>query len=967
VVSASDTYGVNITDEYGCTSYCEVEVTVYDAPTCSIDADPGTEVCAGNNVTLSEDGGDATSWNWTTGETTQSIVVSASDTYGVNITDEYGCTSYCEVEITVEVCENCEAIAGNFSICAGTTVNEALFAPYVGCDGPECCNITSLNYSEVSANIDNPGIYSYNVTCGCEEVYDPDTATGYVTIYANPEVDITPDGGVLDCATTFIILTADTSESPCSVNSYRWYKGGSLLSETSDTLTVTEPGTYKVEVECENNCEASDSVVVTQDIDVPTVNVPNVVVCEGETATLTATVSGCTAKSYQWYKGTSSSGTLIPGATSKTYSIPNASAADAVAYTCLVECEGGCKGEDYGKLTVNHSPTANFNGSPRSGCAPLTVVFTDQSTGDPTNWNWTFTGGSPSSANTPGPHAVTYNSSGTYTVSLTVSNDCGPGTETKPVYITVEDCGPTISVQQIPEGPYYCAGEDVLIRAHVTDNVGVTSVNLTYDGMIVAMNLVSGTAQDGYWEATIPGQPAGTTFTIVVTATDGENTVSSAPHDKIWIDCAGPWLNIIKTDSPGTVNPGGTLTYNIIVTNTGNVTATGVRVVDDYDENVLNITDTDNGFDNGDTITWNGWLTIPSGGSLSYAINATVSPTATRGSTFYNTANVTCAEGSSAFDDEYTNVAGGGGGGVVGGGSCPTFKKLTVDWEGTITEKRLYRNDRLTQDLLGPSPDGSHNLLLERSTLAPLVGGRTHYLIVIRELDDIPPTSGNTTVIMAFNVTPEGAVFDRDIFLTLGFDQLPENALNATMAYYDAVNGVWVPLMSEAGGPNGVAELTLSAAVNHFSIFGVLVELEPTPILPAHFEASGLNIVPSVEKIWEPVTFVTKTGESVTITANVVNDGGQEGTYTVELKLNGETVDTKTVTLGVGQSQEVSFTVSGLDYGQYEVEVAGLNDDFTTSRTITWWLIIVLIVALGVIIWGVAWGRRKRRSATVEG
>jgi len=123
-----------------------------------------------------------------------------------------------------------------------------------------------------------------------------------------------------------------------------------------------------------------------------------------------------------------------------------------------------------------------------------------------------------------------------------------------------------------------------------------------------------------------------------------------------------------------------------------------------------------------------------------------------------------------------------------------------------------------------------------------------------------------------------------------------------------------------------------------------------------------LNIEPSVERIWEPVTFVTKTGESVTITANVANDGGQGGTYTVELKLNGETVDTKTVTVGAGRSKQVSFTVSGLDYGQYEVEITGLSGEFTASRTITWWLIILMIVGIGLIIWGVVWGRSRRRA-----
>jgi len=253
-------------------------------------------------------------------------------------------------------------------------------------------------------------------------------------------------------------------------------------------------------------------------------------------------------------------------------------------------------------------------------------------------------------------------------------------------------------------------------------------------------------------------------------------------------------------------------------------------------------------------------------------------------------------------------------------------------------------------------------LFLEQGTHAPVVYKTTHYLIVVRELKEIPATPENIEAIVVFNITPAEATFNKDIFLTLGVAELPANALNVTMAYYDDINGVWVLMESEAGGPSGVAELTLSAPINHFSIYGVLAELESTPILPSHFVASGLNILPSVEKN----IFVTKTGESATITANVANDGGQEGTYNVVLKLNGETVDTKMVTVGALQSKQVSFTVSGLDYGQYEVEVAGLSGEFTASRTITWWLIIVIIAAIGLIIWGVVWGRRRRKAAQQE-
>ena len=87
-------------------------------------------------------------------------------------------------------------------------------------------------------------------------------------------------------------------------------------------------------------------------------------------------------------------------------------------------------------ITVSDVPLADFYGSPDSGSAPLTVNFYDQSSGNPSNWSWDFGEGGTSNEQNPG---YTYTSPGIYTVSLTVSNDCGTDIETKLDYITVTE------------------------------------------------------------------------------------------------------------------------------------------------------------------------------------------------------------------------------------------------------------------------------------------------------------------------------------------------------------------------------------------------------------------------------------------------------------------------------------------------------------------------------------------------
>lgn len=65
---------------------------------------------------------------------------------------------------------------------------------------------------------------------------------------------------------------------------------------------------------------------------------------------------------------------------------------------------------------------ANFSGSPLSGCVPLVVNFTDQSTGNPTQWRWDLGNGTISFIQNP---SGTYFIPGTYNVKLVIQNAAG--------------------------------------------------------------------------------------------------------------------------------------------------------------------------------------------------------------------------------------------------------------------------------------------------------------------------------------------------------------------------------------------------------------------------------------------------------------------------------------------------------------------------------------------------------------
>ncbi len=90
------------------------------------------------------------------------------------------------------------------------------------------------------------------------------------------------------------------------------------------------------------------------------------------------------------------------------------------------------------QIQVKMPPVADFSASTTAVTTGGSVGFYDQSTNNPTSWSWTFNGGTPSTSSVQNP-VVSYNTAGTYSVTLTATNDTGNDTKTKTAFITVTD------------------------------------------------------------------------------------------------------------------------------------------------------------------------------------------------------------------------------------------------------------------------------------------------------------------------------------------------------------------------------------------------------------------------------------------------------------------------------------------------------------------------------------------------
>jgi uncharacterized repeat protein (TIGR01451 family) len=177
-------------------------------------------------------------------------------------------------------------------------------------------------------------------------------------------------------------------------------------------------------------------------------------------------------------------------------------------------------------------PIASFTGTPTAGLEPLTVTFTDTSTGTITNRSWSF--GDGGTTNTPNTTvAYTYNSAGTNTVVLVVSGPVGASTPFSHInYITVTNIPPLLVASPGNRNFGLIAVGQTSTQSFSVINAGIQTLTGTATGSGLPFAVVGGipfnvnSGQTGVVSVSFNPLAAGAFTGSVVFASNGGNSTN---------------------------------------------------------------------------------------------------------------------------------------------------------------------------------------------------------------------------------------------------------------------------------------------------------------------------------------------------------------------------------------------------------------------------------------------------------
>jgi len=280
-----------------------------------------------------------------------------------------------------------------------------------------------------------------------------------------------------------------------------------------------------------------------------------------------------------------------------------------------------------------------------------------------------------------------------------------------------------------------------------------------------------------------------------------------------------------------------------------------------------------------------------------------------------------------------------------------------TEFQVESTKLQIYRDGvvRVTQTLIV-------NDTVPAVTL-PLLNSSVNNFIVLDENQTVLDydIDGINLTVFTLGTTSVSLQYDTDSLTKKDFDVwtfLVDTPYNLTVQLPEESPVVYLsetPTLIDTEGN----KITLSLFPSQWEISYIL------PLVPpADFQISDLDVTPSE----------VEAGEEVTVSVRITNVGGQTGSYTVPLIINQTTEDTKTVTLEKGTSNTTEFKIIKQTPGKYNVEIAGLVDEFTikaafsngeTSNMIPVEYFVAAAVAVAAILFA-AFVLVRRRGTNIE-
>ena len=292
---------------------------------------------------------------------------------------------------------------------------------------------TSTDCSDPSHQYTIPGVYTVSLEVSGKGGVTDTVKTNYISVYDPVVADFSgsPTGGPAPLTVTF----TNTSTGDYDTCSWDFGDTGTSTNCSNPSHQYTVPGVYTVSLEISGDGGVTETVKTNY----ITVYTPAVANFSGNPTSgnaplkvnfvnqSTGDFSSCL---WEFGDGGTSTDCIAPSYDYTAAGIYNVS--------LTVSGLGGTdKATKANYITVIGPVVANFQGSPRIGTPPLTVNFSNLSTGSFNNCTWNF--GDGGTSNSCGNPSHTYVAIGNYTVSLTLSGPGGMDMETKTDYIMVKE------------------------------------------------------------------------------------------------------------------------------------------------------------------------------------------------------------------------------------------------------------------------------------------------------------------------------------------------------------------------------------------------------------------------------------------------------------------------------------------------------------------------------------------------